>query len=152
MLSLKTQRGLIWILIPFIYGWLANRTGVIIPPVIAQVVFGIFWLWTGAYFAQIKGSRLKHFLLGNSVWALSFGLFLWQFIYTSADDRLLFLAGWSQHYMLAFLWSGVRLYRLIDSTLHGTHITLTAYIVMFVLFTLGFAWRILRGRSQNRPS
>jgi len=138
------QRGLIIVLIPLAYGLIVNRLMLLIPPLLSQLVFGAFWFWAGVFFAQMGAGKLRGFLLGNSLWALSFGLFTWQFILTGAEDRVIGIAVHAQHYMASFLWLGTRIYRLFDSTIHGTNIMLTAYASMLVVFTIGFIWGSVR--------
>ncbi|MEJ8302778.1 hypothetical protein [Saccharibacillus sacchari] len=139
----------IWLLIPFLYGALVSFVPMIIYPVAAQIVFGAFWLWVGMRFALLSGNSLKNFAWGNSLWLISFLLFLWQFILTDDANRNMAIAAVSQNYMLSFLTSGVWIYRLSETdSIDATPIMTLAYIVMVVVFAIGFVWGKIKKKTQ----
>ncbi len=131
----------IWLLIPFLYGALSFVFIQIVPPLIAQIVMGAFWLWVGMQFARLGGSSIRNFVWGNSLWLISFLLFLWQFVLLNDENRNMAIASISQNYMLAFILSGVWMYKISDpSVFHSTTAILLAYLVMFAVFVIGFVW------------
>ena len=137
------KKEYIWILIPFIYGYLSNYFLFIINPLITQIVFGVFWFWVGIQFAKLDGHSVKNFLVGNSLWLTSFVLFLWQFILMNDESRNTFLAGLSQHYMFSFIWSGTSLTLLLSDTIYGTMIMVYSYLFMLLIFGCGFIFNKL---------
>lgn len=127
-----------WILIPLIYGFVSNTFLLFIPPLLSQLVFVVFWFWVGMKFSCISGNKVKIFFIGNSVWLLSFLLYLWQFVLLNDESRNMFLALISQYYMLPFIWSGTKLSLLFTNVIDGTTITIIAYLSMLLVFTVGF--------------
>lgn len=138
----------IWALVPFVYGYICNTYIIILNPFVIQIIFAIFWGWVGVKTFNLSGSKIKNFLIVNSVWLISFLLFIWQFVIVSDEGRNFTLAGISQHYMLSFLWSGANIPRLYTNTFHGTNIMIIAYVAMLVVFTIGFS--VSKVRSAQR--
>ncbi|WP_037287939.1 hypothetical protein [Saccharibacillus sacchari] len=139
----------IWLLIPFLYGALSFVLAWIIPPLVAQIVFGAFWLWVGMRFARLSGSSIKNFVWGNSLWLISFLLLIWQFVLVEDENRNMAIAAVSQNYMLSFVLSGAWIYRLFDTTvIQTTPIMILAYIVMFAVFAIGFVWGKIKKTTQ----
>ncbi|MCT2534853.1 hypothetical protein NC661_04060 [Aquibacillus koreensis] len=134
----ENKKMLIWILIPLIYGLVSNTFMLIIPPFLSQLVFAIFWFWVGMKLSCLSGNKVKIFFIGNSVWLLSFLIYLWQFVFLDDESRNMFLASISQYYMLPFIWSGTKLSLLFTDVIHGTTITIIAYCSMLCVFTVGF--------------
>lgn len=137
----------IWLLIPFLYGALSFVLIQIVPPLIAQIVFGAFWLWVGMQFARLDGSSIRNFVWGNSLWLISFLLFLWQFVLVNDENRNMAIASISQNYMLAFVVSGAWVYKMFDPAIFNvTTAILWAYIMMFAVFVIGFVWGKIKKR------
>jgi len=134
----KNKKMLVWIIIPFLYGFVSNTFLLIIPSLLSQLVFGVFWFWVGMKFSGLSGNKVKSFFIGNSIWLLSFLLFLWQFALLDDESRNMFLAGISQYYMLPFIWSGTKLSLLFSDVIHGTTIIIISYLSMLLVFTIGF--------------
>lgn len=134
----ENKKMLIWIMIPFVYGFVSNTFMLIIPPLLSQLVFAVFWFWVGMKFSSLGGNKVKNFLFGNSIWLLSFLLYLWQFAILDDERRNMFLAGISQYYMLPFIWSGTKFSLLFTDSIHGTTITIISYLLMLLVFTTGF--------------
>lgn len=134
----ENKKMLIWILIPFIYGFLSNTFALIIPPLLSQMIFAVFWFWVGLSLSNWSGNKMKDFILGNSIWLLSFLLYIWQFVLLNDESRNMFLALISQYYMLPFIWSGTTLSLSFSDVLDGTSITIISYLAMLFVFTLGF--------------
>lgn len=134
----ENKKMLIWILIPFIYGFVSNTFMLIIPPFLSQLVFVAFWFWVGLKLSCIGGNKVKRFFIGNSAWLISFLLYLWQFVLLNDESRNMFLALISQYYMLPFIWSATKLSLLFTDVIDGTPITIIAYLSMLLVFTIGF--------------
>ena len=128
----------IWILVPLIYGLVSNTFMLIIPPLLSQLVFAVFWFWIGMKFSCLSANKVKSFFIGNSIWLLSFLLYLWQFVLLDDESRNMLLALISQYYMLPFIWSGTKLSLLFTDVIHGTTITIISYLSMLLVFTIGF--------------
>ncbi|MCG7343408.1 hypothetical protein MHZ92_04650 [Sporosarcina sp. ACRSL] len=126
---------IVLLLIPFIYGFLANKMMFPLFPFIMQLIFLVFWFYVGIRFARLNIPVWKSFMLGNSIWFMSFILFIWQFIILDSASRSMELASLSQHYMLAFVSGPLLIFPFISS---GTTIIFGAYILMFITFTIGF--------------
>ena len=110
----------------------------IIPPLLSQLIFAVFWFWVGMKLFCLSGNKIKNFFIGNSIWLLSFLLYLWQFALLDDESRNMFLAGISQYYVLPFIWSGVKLSLLFTDTIHGITITIISFISMLLVFMVGF--------------
>ncbi|MFC7064184.1 hypothetical protein [Halobacillus seohaensis] len=134
----ENKKVFIWILIPLIYGFISNTFMLIIPPLLSQIVFAVLWFWIGIKLASIGGNNFKSFIFGNSIWLLSFLLYLWQFVLLDDESRNMFIALISQYYMLSFIWSGTKLSLLFSDVLNGTTITIISYLSMLLVCTVGF--------------
>ncbi|MFD1040402.1 hypothetical protein ACFQ3N_18660 [Virgibacillus byunsanensis] len=137
----KYKNEIILVLIPFVYGLLANLTdSTLLTPVLTQIIFLLFWYLVGVKFAKLNKDKITSFLYGNSIWGLSFLVFIWQFILLDDNSRNFFLAGVSQYYMFPFIWIGRELTVMFIDVYHGTTIMLLAYLSMLVIFLLGFSY------------
>lgn len=142
----ENKKIFLWILVPLIYGFLSTSFGIIIPPLLSQVVFAVLWFWIGLISSRISGNNIKNFIIGNSIWLVSFLLYLWKFLLLNDESRNMFLAIISQNYMHSFIWSGREVTLLFSDVLHGTTITIISYLSMLLVFSLGF----LTGKLQSR--
>lgn len=118
-----------------------------------QVMIVPFWFWVGRRFAGLNMSKLQSFLLGNSVWGICLIIFVWQYILEQEPHRIKALEVISLSYISPFYifthalppigayYSGFRLTATIII------LTLVGYVLMFVIFTLGFIW----GRLKRQP-
>ncbi|MFY0518511.1 hypothetical protein ACOMCU_11890 [Lysinibacillus sp. UGB7] len=140
----ENKKMLACIIIPLSYGFVSNTFMLIIPPLLSQLVFAVFWFWVGMKFSCLSGNKVKSFFIGNSIWLLSFLLYLWQFALLDGESRNMFLAGISQYYMLPFIWSGTKLSLLFTDIIHGTTITIISYLSMLLVFTIGFIVRTIK--------
>ncbi|OEH91103.1 hypothetical protein [Bacillus solimangrovi] len=134
----ENKKMIIWILIPLFYGITSNTFMLMVSPILSQIVFAIFWFWVGIKFSSLRGSNFKYFMFGNSIWLLSFLLYLWQFVLMNDESRNMFIAIISQYYMLSFIWSGVKLSSLFSDVYYGTTITIIAYLSMLFVFIVGY--------------
>lgn len=138
----------IWLLIPLLYGALSFALLRIVPPLVGHIVFLAFWVWVGMRFAQFNGSSLKNFAWGNSLWLVSFLLYLWQFVLVDDANRNMVIAFISQCYVIPFVVSGTQIYLLFnDGGIDLTNITIITYIFMLVVFMIGFVWGKVKQRS-----
>ncbi len=126
---------LLLILVPFLYGYLINAMILPLYPFIMQLVFLVFWYFVGIRFSNWNISKWKSFLIGNSLWLISFTLFIWQFILLDDVSRNINIAGFSQNYMLPFIYGAAKLLPFVYS---GTMMIFSAYILMFIPFSIGF--------------
>lgn len=151
-MSQKTK-GIIWILVPFIYGYLANVfLFLILQPIFSQIIFGIFWFWVGMRYANLNGSKIKNFLIGNSIWLISFVMFIWQFVILNDKNKNLFFAGISQYYIISFIASGTGIYELFVNTnvYNVDPILIISFINMLLVFGAGFIYETFKGRYKEK--
>lgn len=123
------------LLVPFVYGFLVNVMVIPLFPFIMQFVLLVFWFYVGVQFSRLDMPVWKSFIIGNSVWLISFILFIWQFVVLDGASRSMDLALLSQHYMLAFVYGAARMLPFVSN---GTTIMFCAYILMLITFTFGF--------------
>ena len=92
----------------------------------------------GRQFGSLTIEKIKSFILGNVIWAISLALYIWQFIFVDDINRNFFVAGISQHYVLGFVSWGSKAVSLFTNTIDGTVVVIVAYLMMFIVFTVGF--------------
>jgi hypothetical protein len=97
-----------------------------------------FWFWVGRIFAGLNISTLKSYIMGNTGFGISFIIYTWQFILLDDTSRNLFIAAISQHYVLGFVGLGTRILGLFTNSLHGNTIILLSYLLMLIVFSLGY--------------
>ncbi|CAK7086031.1 hypothetical protein CIW83_04880 [Tissierella sp. P1] len=98
----------------------------------------VLWFWVGRQFGSLTIEKIKSFILGNVIWAISLALYIWQFIFVDDINRNFFVAGISQHYLLGFVSWGSKVVGLFTNTIDGTVVVIVAYLMMFIVFTVGF--------------
>ena len=123
------------LLVPFIYGYLINALILPLYPFIMQVAFLFFWIFVGIRFSKWAIPKWTSFLIANTLWFISFILFIWQFILLDDSSRDMTIALLVQNYMLPFVYGAARLLPFLQS---GTMIMFFAYIFMLVAFSIGF--------------
>jgi len=126
---------IVLILIPLVYGFLTNITMLPFLPFVMQLAFLVFWFYVGFQISKLDMTAWKSFLLGNSLWLVSFALFIWQFIILDSASRSMSLALLSQHYILAFVYGAATLLPFVGN---GTTLIFFAYILMLLTFSVGF--------------
>ena len=149
----NTYKIILLILLPFIIGFLINSLvglGITrdnqlllsISTILLSIwTYGgaiIFWFMAGRIFANLNMNTVKSFAIGNSGWAISLLLFVWQFLFVNGRNRNLLIAGISQHYALGFVGLGSRILGLFTNSIHSTTVILIAYFVMLIVFSIGF--------------
>lgn len=98
----------------------------------------IFWFFVGRQFGSLRIGKIKSYILGNLIWGISFILYIWQFIFVDDINRNLFIARISQNYMLGFVSWGSKIVGLFTNTIDGTIVVIVAYLIMIIIFTIGF--------------
>lgn len=131
------------------YGYISNEFLLLFPPFINQVLFGVFWFWVGMRFASLQGNHIKNIFIGNSIWLISFLLFIWQFVLVNDENRNLFFALLSQYYQFSFLWSGTKITVVLSETIYSTMIMTLSYILMFIVFMAGYITKAYRLRKMR---
>lgn len=126
---------ILFITIPFVYGYLVNTMVFPLYPFIMQFVFIGIWFYVGTRFSKWNLPKWKSFLIGNSLWLISFALFVWQFVLLDDTSRNVDIAGLAQNYMLPFVYGTAKILPFLYS---GTILILCAYILMLVPFSVGF--------------
>lgn len=134
---MKYILGLILIVIPGIYGYLAHQSMIPFYPLIAQIVFFVYWLWVGYVIGRFSKNSMKGMLLGNSIWVISLVIFIWQFILTDDVGRLGSVAAIPQYYILPFVWLASKMAALL-TMIDGSTIIILTFICMLIVFVLGF--------------
>jgi len=121
---------------------------------IIYIGFIVYWFWVGKQFGQLRFNKLLLFLLGNIVWAILFGLFIWQFEFVDDLNRNMFIAGISQYYGLFTVMLSTRIVMLFKDLIDGTEVMIISYILMLVIFLIGFVYGAIRlsGTKRNNIS
>lgn len=87
-------------------------------------------------------------MIGNSIWLLSFLLFVWQFVLLDDVSRNTVIAGISQYYMYSFIALGTIFTSLFSSgVLSGTVMMIFSYVAMLLVNLLGF----IAGKITAKP-
>ena len=156
---IKNYKLIILLLLPFFLGWLINNSNFFLSIYInifwiINIGFVVYWFWVGKQFGQLRVNKLLLFLLGNMVWAILFGLFIWQFEFVDDLKRNMFIAGISQYYGLFTVVLSTRIVMLFKDFIDGTEVMIISYILMLVIFLIGFVCGAIRlsGTKQNNIS
>lgn len=149
----KDYKLILLLLVPYLVGEIINRlislgistnsssltsiSGIILS---IWTSFGAaaYWFYVGRQFGYLRINRIKSFILGNIVWAISFVIYIWQFVLIDDANRSFPIALISQHYMLGFVGWGSRFVDLFTNTIDGSIVVIVAYTMMFITFALGF--------------
>ncbi|HCQ88699.1 MULTISPECIES: hypothetical protein [unclassified Clostridium] len=113
-------------------------------PWIFTIAFIIFWFWAGKVFAKANHNRVKSFFIGNSLWAISFLFYLWQFILVSDANKNFIIAGISQNYMILIVPIATKIMMMFTDTIDGTIISIVSYILMVIIFSIGFIYESVK--------
>jgi len=106
----------------------------------------IFWFSVGWIFGKFKMSTIKSFVLGNLVWAIFLGMYIWQFMIVDNNSMNHTITLISQYYPLAFLSLSTLIFGIFTNSLNATTIMLVSYFLMLVVFSIGF---IFSTRSKS---
>lgn len=126
---------ILFLTIPIVYGYLVSTMVLPLYPLSMQVVFIGLWFYIGMRFSKWNVSKWKSFLIGNSLWLISFALFVWQFILLDDASRNIDIAGLAQFYMLPFVYGAAKILPFLYS---GTMLIIWAYLFMLATFSVGF--------------
>lgn len=99
-----------------------------------------FWFYVGMQFGNTGLSKMKSFLLGNSLWMISLLLYIWQFILLKDAKRNLFIAGLSQDYALGFVGVSSKIMGFFTNTIDGDTIIMISHLIMLLVFAIGFLY------------
>lgn len=100
----------------------------------------LFWFYVGMEFGRLAISKVKSFILGNSLWMISFILYIWQFIILNGEERNLFIAGISQNYNLGFISISSQIVSLFTRSIDSRTVIVLSYFLMLLVFTGGFVY------------
>lgn len=154
--TIKKYKHIILILLPLFLGWLINNSIFILNIYgnliwIFSISFVVYWFWVGKQFGQLRYHRLVSLLIGNAIWIISFGLYIWQFVFVNEMSRNMFLAVISQHYGLFTITFATRIVMLFDNdVIDSTQVLIVSYILMVVIFTIGFIYESIRWSRMIR--
>lgn len=147
----EKNKTLLLIFIPFLWGYIINilvwKVSIIGDlyfrlNIVWETIFILFWFWTGTKFAQYNSNKVKAYIIGNSIWLLSFLVYIWQFILLSGESRSFRLAGLSQHYIAGIVFISKKIIRLFTNTISSETVIILSYSLMITIFTTGFIYRI----------
>ena len=154
MLDRNKIRCLVIILIPLFLSILINRSFVIMSGYvyvmgITSIIFVVYWFWCGMKFAEYDKNKIKSFVVGNSIWAISFILFIWQFVLVDGASRYTTIAIMGQYYQLFMVRNASRIIAMCTNTIHSINVSILAYILMIILFSLGFVFKIVKMKKDT---
>lgn len=148
------QKLIVLLIIPFVVSYLINlllsigmrMDSSIILSVVNTVIYFwgfvviFFWFYVGTQFGKLDISKVKSFILGNSLWMISLILYIWQFILLNDEKRNFFIAGISQNYNLGYVFISSRIISLFTNIIDGNIVVIVSYLIMLVVFSLGFIY------------
>lgn len=117
-----------------------------------SILFIIFWFWAGKLFAEISENKRESFFEGNKLWLISFIIFK-LLIYLS-KHQIKFMAflsffpeRFSQYYVICMTPIVSKILKL-SVVATGTGRVTAAYILMFIVFAMGFSYGLYwRGKK-----
>ncbi|SDL06320.1 hypothetical protein [Natronincola ferrireducens] len=104
------------------------------------------WFFVGRAFGNLSMNTMKSFILGNIAWGILISLYIWQLL-LDITSRNPFLINTAHYYALGFLGSGVRIVTLFTNDIQVSIALLIAYLLMLVVFSLGF-YSALKSKSS----
>jgi len=116
-------------------------------PWIFTVVFIIFWFWAGKVFAKADWNRAKSFLIGNSLWAISFLLYLLQELLGNDANRNFTIEWISQCYMTPMVHITTKIMMTDIHIIDEFIMSIISYTLMFIIFSIGFIYESLKEDS-----
>jgi len=146
---LKNNKLIILQLLPFILGLLLNYIVVYLPFYVfiiwlLSIGFVLYWFWVGKQFGQLSLNKLLSFCLGNTLWAISFVLFIWQFLLVDDSKRNMFLAIVSQCYGQFTVLFSTKIVMAYGEVIDSNQVMITSYILMFFIYVIGFIYGAVR--------
>lgn len=149
----RKHKAIILVILPFIMGYIIDKLLMIglsgeqnfltsLGGLLLSVwTYGggmILWFYVGMVFAKLNIPKVKSFVLGNLLWGISAFLYTWQFILLDDNSRNSSLAALTQHYPLGFIGPSTMIYGIFTNHFYGTWIIFGAYLLMIIVFGLGF--------------
>lgn len=116
-------------------------------PWIFTIAFIIFWFWAGKVFAKANCNRVKSFLMGNSLWAISFLLYLLQELLGNNANRNFTIEWISQCYMFSMVYITTKIMMTDIHIIDEFIMSIVSYILMFIIFSIGFIYESLKEDS-----
>lgn len=150
---MRKNKHLFIVLAPFLLGWLFNIIIYVMPFFgatsmwILNLGFVLLWFWGGRQFAKLSMKKIYSYLLGNTLWLISFLVYVWQFVLLDEASRNFAIASLSQYYMLFTIIIGTQIQLMYSSVINSTEIVIISYLVMLFVFTLGFIYQAVRGKE-----
>lgn len=109
----------------------------------------IYWFLVGRIFASVFNNKVKGFFLGNIVWLILLSMYVWQFCILDNNSRNMMLTLISQCYILGFTSWATQILRVFTNTMVSTTIGILSYILMLIVFTMGFIYKIRSVHKQK---
>lgn len=109
----------------------------------------VFWFYVGMQFGNTGISKMKSFLLGNSLWMISLLLYIWQFILLEDEKKNLFIAGLSQDYALGFVGVSGKIIGLFTNTIDGNKVIMISHLIMLLVFAIGFLFAVKKRQLKS---
>lgn len=100
----------------------------------------LFWFYVGKQFGDMGIFKVKSFVLGNSLWFISFILYIWQFILLDDSKRNSIIASISQHYALGFVSISSMIIGFFTNTIDSKMVAIFSYLIMLIVFIIGFSY------------
>lgn|GEM_PF-1778227 len=149
---MKHGKEFLWVLLPFAIG--LSGFSFIPLPILSQIVIVPFWIWVGNRFAGLNMSKIQSLAFGNSVWGICFLIFIWQYLLESDPHRLkvlevISLSYISPFYVMTRTLPPIGYFSSFEPTPALIVHTLVAYLLMFIIFTLGYIWGKFRRRTAS---
>ena len=107
----------------------------------------VYWFYVGRVFSRLNISSIRSFILGNIVWGISISLYFWQSSLLDNASKSSFITGLSEAYPMAFMNLGLFISSIFANN-SGNSIILISYVLMFIIFSLGFISTLCR-KSLN---
>lgn len=151
------KKAMLLLLLPLIYGFIAERyfgrlprIFSMIPTAGSQLLFAAFWFYIGSLFASLNKKRVINFFLGNILWLLFFGIFIWQYFVLHREMRDPLWALIAQYYNFAYFLGAMIIMAITEAPWNLENIMLISYLTMFATFIAGFAAAIIMEKVKNR--
>lgn len=153
------KKGVLFLLtfVPIVVGYIIN-SAIAIPGLGAAVFYIIplltagFWFYLGRRYAESTWKFIPSLLIGNATGIISFLLYVWQFVFETAETRNMTLTVLSQMYSAAvptYLLGGI--VTMFESQSNYTGMTTMVAVqaisvtLFIVIFVCGYIW----GKKRN---
>lgn len=119
-----------------------------------SILFIAFWFWTGKLFARLGENKRKGFIIGNSLWLISFLILrLWLNVPFPFLRNIItiFLEKFAQYYVIGIAPIVLNFFEFISRrflVMTGAGVLSAAYIFMFIIFSVGFFYELYWKRNK----